>query len=129
MKPTKRQQLPKSVALLVLVERRNQRGDPMPKRKDCPFPGCTGGCTGCVQVQIDQANKPMHQVAQRVLADRDVLNDLVLNNGELLTDIMTLVEYVLEAKRPKWNLPLPTAVEPLSDDTLDLIFAGRREEE
>ena len=60
-----------------------------------------------MQVQIDAANKPMYEVAQRVLSRRAVLSDLAellgLGGAEVLADVIRLAEYVCEDTRPKWN--------------------------
>jgi hypothetical protein len=63
------------------------------KRDDCPFPGCQGGCTGCVSVRQDRANKPYYEAALRVLARTEPID----------SDVWLLAKYVRGMAKPQWG--------------------------
>lgn len=63
------------------------------RRIDCPFPGCTGGCSVCVVVRRDAANRRWYEASARVLARPDVDDDARM-----------LAEFVHTNTRPRWDV-------------------------
>jgi hypothetical protein len=72
------------------------------KRDDCPFPGCQGGCTGCVTVRQDRANKPYYEAANRLLTCQTWLAEEPLLKG-MLEDILTVAKYTRAMTKPEWD--------------------------